>query len=114
MADDTRQCEGCCYWKRIDPGDVYSGDCVPDEAEFGGDPEMLIGQCRRFPPIVSDDAMRTSRLMPCYADKNVWNELTTHGMVFCATKWPITWNDHWCGEFSETQEGDIRLENSSS
>ena len=101
------ECHSCRYWKRIDAGDVYP----PDESTFlaysevgeGEENFCIVGQCRRYPPVIVSEHVRR---------EIAWREeqfkQTFPSDLYMGTSWPITSQWGWCGEFDLDVGSEIR------
>jgi len=86
----AERCDGCRHWSRLTPIDLH--DDEPVEADDDG--RIMLGECRRFPPRISDAALAghvevSGRRIPL--------RMTA---VAEASVFPVTLGCHWCGEHS--------------
>lgn len=104
MAEERKErCETCRWWDRADKGSLY-----PAESEVGAHLSethegLDVGECRRFPPAVSDEQARRVLRIGIYRP-DVYDCLPL-GVLNAATVWPHTAEWDWCGEWRAKPEG---------
>lgn len=101
---DKQTCENCRYWERIDKDSVYENDGT----DFNDDGEVGEGHCKRYPPVVVSDALRTARDLPLYRGR--FAAQTPSAMVKTATIFPVTFDCDWCGEHQPTPQAGVNRE----
>jgi hypothetical protein len=94
----AERCDGCRYWERVEEGDLRGDE---GQLYFTDEPEPAplvdVGQCLRFPPVVSDEVIRYTLMLPLFKGKGYPpNSVSAiqHGSVF-----PFTMDSDWCGEW---------------
>ena len=92
-----RCCQTCRFWERRDCGELY-----PCESEVGhllSDTHegLEVGDCRRMPPVVSDEQARCALGTPMYTGHSSYR--LPLGVLFAASLWPLTMECDWCGEW---------------
>lgn len=97
MAD---KCENCRFWQRLRPGQVLEWDALPWSDEV--DDKVEAGECQRLPPTIIGTILNDSRNLPLYASKNL--HIPTFGMIKFASRFPVTFDCDWCGEWKERDE----------
>ena len=77
----SRTCDNCRFWNRLSEERGIFTDAGYDEISEG------TGQCRFGPPAAA-------QVNPFYANSGP----LTSSDAACAALWPITFDEHWCGQ----------------
>jgi hypothetical protein len=76
IIDSSRpKCGQCCHWHSLG-------------ATASGSDDLNLGECRRNPPTLVPEMYDFKKAV---ADDEDW---------YCMTRWPLTIEKHWCGEFA--------------
>jgi hypothetical protein len=90
----TQQCNGCRFWIADTTSDAF------DEEPHA------YGQCRRFPPTISDHMASISIGTPNFGEQYDPEDMADSIAVHRASLSPVTFCNDWCGEFSYSGEHD--------
>lgn len=95
-----RKCETCEWWDQRHRGDCHKDDedLVVEDAPTPPKGEwepLIVGYCRRLPPTFD-----VSRAW-AYSQKHIGpGTVESVGGDCIGTRWPTTYLDDWCGEWS--------------
>lgn len=86
----NEQCNGCRFWL-----------ADPNSPEWDDEPHAR-GQCRRYPPTISDHMAAIALGTPSSGQRVDPEEMTDTCSVYEACLLPVTFCTDWCGEFQAT------------